>query len=1183
MRRIQWHPPIDPTPSCGETLPKLSETKPEPADPVTPAKKRRAIGRWIAGGLLLFLLALVVWLNGPGLRYLAPRVAFHYLEGLGFTGDFRVEGNLTGGISIVDLRMESGEALALLTVDRATPRYRLGDLRKGKLEGLSVSGVHADLRLGLEKEKEDKPLDLENLVRTLRNVRSQVIPLDVRIEDVSLSATKDGEPLLALASSGITHAPGGDVFELHLGEITDARGKTWPAQQTEIVWTEDDLSVARIDPLPGVGIRNLMVNLPGSGELSASTEVHLQDAVLAIASDPGLAAARVDLREGAVQIAGVLETLASFGIEKPEFEIPAESRLTSLAVEVENLMPSPANATGTVRILLEDLAYDGWELAELGLDATLGESEAGLVARAVALGAEISLQADAPLTRRETEFLIGDVTGNFSVPDLAKLLAGLAEKVDAIDPGAPVPDSSLNGNFTLQMVEQKPRSATADVRIQPADDTLATPVSVRARWEEDQPVDAGLTIDGLELAMRYRIEEKQYEGSVKLDDFRKERIDRWLAVARVDLEDAVTLAGEWSGNGDLQTGVHQGSLALRGVSYTRPDSPEINGTGTISYDWPGNVEVKDLRVTSEDQSLALEAALADGFLRVSRLLWTDGETEMLEGTAGLPVPEDFTKWRETLANDTRPLEVSVESRVLSLEVLKPWLPETVEIDPRSTAQLTIRASGTYPQPEIKSTLQIRDLRSPANPDIPPADIAIELDAREERISVNGTVTAPDFPPAFLKMEMPFRPAAWAEEPGLVAEETFQAEVELPRLDLARFSTLVPAAKQIMGVVTGNLTAEGKLSDPVLRGNLRLADAGIVLTNPDLPEVRSVSANIDLNLDRILLENLRATIGGGTITGGGSVALEGAKPGEIDLRITGDHLPIVRNEQMIVRAGANLRLQGSMEDALLSGTVGIVDSLFFRDIELLPIGRPFTGPAAASLPKIDNAASPTASVPEPFRNWRLDVTARTDEPFLIRGNLGKGEAHAAIRVSGTLGNPTPNGTVRARDVVLSLPFSRLEIPSGFLRFTPENGLNPTLEVRGQSEIRPYRVNIYVHGSLEDPQLVLTSSPPLPDNEIMTLLATGTTTSGLEDPQAASARAFQLLIEEARRGRLGFARQLRPVLQVLDRVDFNLAESDPYANDTYTTATVRLSDRWFFTAGMGTEGNTRYLGMWRFSFR
>jgi hypothetical protein len=168
-------------------------------------------------------------------------------------------------------------------------------------------------------------------------------------------------------------------------------------------------------------------------------------------------------------------------------------------------------------------------------------------------------------------------------------------------------------------------------------------------------------------------------------------------------------------------------------------------------------------------------------------------------------------------------------------------------------------------------------------------------------------------------------------------------------------------------------------------------------------------------------------------------------------------------------------------------------------------------------------------------------------------------------------------------VAVLPFSTLKIPNGHIRFTPETGFDPILEIRGLAEPRPYRVDVYVHGRASNPQLVLTSNPPLPENEIMTLLATGTTTAGLEDTQAASSRALQLLFEEMRRGRLPFARQLRPVMKVLDRVDFNLAEADPYDGDSFTTATIALSDRWFISAGMGSEGDTRVLGIWRLSFR
>jgi len=152
----------------------------------------------------------------------------------------------------------------------------------------------------------------------------------------------------------------------------------------------------------------------------------------------------------------------------------------------------------------------------------------------------------------------------------------------------------------------------------------------------------------------------------------------------------------------------------------------------------------------------------------------------------------------------------------------------------------------------------------------------------------------------------------------------------------------------------------------------------------------------------------------------------------------------------------------------------------------------------------------------------------------------------------------------------------------LRFTPDAGFDPVLEIRGTSEPRPYRVNGYVYGRASNPQLLLTSSPPLPENEIMTLLATGTTTSGLEDPQAASSRAMQLLIEELRRGRFAVGRQLRPLLGLLDNVDFSIAEADPYSNESFSTATLAITDRWFLSAGMGEDGDSRFLAIWRLSF-
>ena len=303
---------------------------------------------------------------------------------------------------------------------------------------------------------------------------------------------------------------------------------------------------------------------------------------------------------------------------------------------------------------------------------------------------------------------------------------------------------------------------------------------------------------------------------------------------------------------------------------------------------------------------------------------------------------------------------------------------------------------------------------------------------------------------------------------------------------------------------------------------------------------------------------------------------------IDFRVTGNHLPLLRNDSMIVRANADLHLNGGFEQASLTGNIGIVDSLFYRDIELLPIGTPFTTPSAAALPKIDPPSNPAAALPGPFNNWALNVVVRTEKPFLIRGNFATGKISGSLKIGGTLGKPAPDGELRVSNLRAALPFSTLTVKSGILRFTPETGFDPALEIRGTSDPRPYRVNAYVYGRASDPQLVLTSSPPLPENEIMTLLATGTTTTGLENPQAASSRAMQLFVEELRRGRFAVGKQLRPLLGLLDRVDFSLAEADPYSSEAFSTATLAITDRWFLSAGMGADGDSRILAIWRLTF-
>ncbi len=1127
--------------------------------------------------VLLVLAGLLVWLNGPGIRWLGPKIAAHFMEKGGIRGAFELEGSFTGGISVKKLRISTDSGLREITLTSAVPLYRISELVNGHVDGIQIDGLHVDLNLDAKspksEERPSKPFDAKELANTLRTVREKILPLKVDLTNISLSSTKDGKPFLTLAPSALHHAVGESAIHIDLGTLTDPTGREWPAERSTLTWEAEKLHLDRLDPLPGIGVRDLAISMPPNEEPSAEAELHVDDAVLLLGASPGFSSLRLDLREGrlsAAQIAG------HFGAE-----IPVGAELTSLSVNVDGVLPNAKAATGEARLLIENIVSGEWKVPNLSLDAKLDPEHATVAASGEALNSGFSLHALSPVSRDGGKLQIGDVKGDLNVAEVSRLVVALAEHVKAIDPTVPVPVSSLDGTFQLAMKDMKPSVADVVLSLKPADPKVASGLDLTGRWEPDKPLDLKVKLDGAKIDATYDLKSATYLGSAAFEDFHSVRVDPWLAAFKAATGGAVDLSAAWSGGGDVKGAIHHGELSIRSLDFRRKDAQPLQAKGTVNYRWPQEVVITGLGANAGEQAVSFNAKLADGWLELTDLGWRERDKMYATGNAKLPVPEDFAKWKDTIAHDTRPLATSIDTEVLPLVLLKDWVPAAAKLDPGSTGRVKIQISGTYANPSIDVVIEAKNLRSPDQPKLPPAELTIKLIGKDGRLSVDGRATAPEYPPAVLTASMPFRPADWAEKPDLVLTEKISARVDLPKLDLSRFAALVPAARKISGTVTGNVEVAGEVGKPDIKGRIDLVNLGFVPVKDGIPTLSGAGLNVNFTPEKVAVENLKASVAGGTLQGGGSLLIENGKPGALDFRINASHLPLVRNDSLIMRANADLRLAGTLERSVLSGTAAVVDSLFYRDIEILPIGSPFTAPSAAALPKIDAPAKTTSNVPEPFRNWGIDLRVRSENPFLIRGNFATGRIDMDLRVGGTFGTPSPTGDVRISDLKAELPFSTLHVKQGTVKF--DGSLDPALEIRGTAEPRPYQVSLFVYGRASNPQLVLTSNPPLPENEIMTLLATGTTTSGLENPQGASSRAMQLLAEELRRGRFAVGKQLRPLLGLLDRVDFSLAEADPYTSESFSTATLMLTDRWYLSAGMGAEGDSRVLGIWRLSFK
>lgn len=242
------------------------------------------------------------------------------------------------------------------------------------------------------------------------------------------------------------------------------------------------------------------------------------------------------------------------------------------------------------------------------------------------------------------------------------------------------------------------------------------------------------------------------------------------------------------------------------------------------------------------------------------------------------------------------------------------------------------------------------------------------------------------------------------------------------------------------------------------------------------------------------------------------------------------------------------------------------------MDLIPIGVPASEVAKVKLPALDaKKASKGFPIPEPFGSWKLNIDIATTDPVLVRGNVASGHIHGSLHVGGTASDPQPKGTLIAQNIKARLPFSMLNIERGEIRFTPDNRFDPSLLIRGKSTVGFYDVSVFIHGLGSSPKTTLTSSPPLPENEIMALLASGSTTSELADPDVARFKAFQIFLMKLRQriDKPGGNKLFHRLLGGIGDLNINVGEKNRLTGRRFSSATIKLNQRWHVTTQVDTQ--------------
>ncbi len=306
----------------------------------------------------------------------------------------------------------------------------------------------------------------------------------------------------------------------------------------------------------------------------------------------------------------------------------------------------------------------------------------------------------------------------------------------------------------------------------------------------------------------------------------------------------------------------------------------------------------------------------------------------------------------------------------------------------------------------------------------------------------------------------------------------------------------------------NISVEGTMSRPRITGRATVRD--VAATYGDFP-VGLSKMNGDLLFDktRLVFDRIDAESGGGHLLLGGSVTY-GEGPLRYDMSATTSVVRVRYPAGMSWLVGGNIQLSGTTSAALLSGHVQVQRLLLAGGVDL-----------ASFFASSSETETAPASASTFLQNLAFDVEGQTAVGARIEWSGAQVDMDGNVRLRGTWGRPVLLGHIHLLGGHMPFRGNMFQLTRGDINFANPFRLDPILNVEATSTISQYQVTIDFSGPASRLTLNYRSDPPLPDSDIIGLLALGTPgeASGLRSQSGSQNYGATALLSEAISSGLG----------------------------------------------------------------
>lgn len=294
---------------------------------------------------------------------------------------------------------------------------------------------------------------------------------------------------------------------------------------------------------------------------------------------------------------------------------------------------------------------------------------------------------------------------------------------------------------------------------------------------------------------------------------------------------------------------------------------------------------------------------------------------------------------------------------------------------------------------------------------------------------------------------------------------------------------------LTGAVAVGADFAGTVGEPVLNGQTR--GRGLVYRNAMFgTEIRAIAFDGRFSGAQLDLGNFSATANGGSIKGQGVVRF-GANP-SVDFRATLDKARVANSDTIGLTLSGPLRLRGRGIRGQLSGDLTVDDARY----QVVPMSQAEVPDLKVRRQGVFVAAPAQGLSAE---SVRFDVRVRADDRIRVEGMGLDSMWRADLRLRGTGVNPQLTGSATLARGEFSFAGSDFNITSGRIVF---NGapLESAIDLRAETQAQDVMAIVTVAGTAGRPEVHFSSTPALPEDEILARLLFGSSVADLSVTEA-----------------------------------------------------------------------------------